>query len=93
MSRRSVRENYDSFSFTCQPYLIVFICDIYMKEKTVTSERRNRSMLQTDDRLDIVLIVLDVVDSEGKKKTVEKERRKKNSYVGSKNVRSSFIPS
>jgi hypothetical protein len=50
-------------------------------------------MLQTDDRLDIVLIVLDVVDSEGKKKTVEKERRKKNSYVGSKNVRSSFIPS
>jgi hypothetical protein len=64
-----------------------------MKEKTVTSERRNRSMLQTDDRLDIVLIVLDVVDSEGKKKTVEKERRKKNSYVGSKNVRSSFIPS
>jgi len=93
MSRRSVGKNYDSFSFTCQPYLAVFICDIYMKEKTMTSERGNRSMLQTDDRLDIVLIVLDVVDSEGKKKTVEKERRKKNSCVGSKNERSSFIPS
>ncbi len=80
MRRRSVRENYDSFSFTCQPYLAVFICDIYMKEKTVTSERRSRIMLQTDDSVDTVLIVLDVVDSEGKKKrkkTVERERRRK----------------
>jgi hypothetical protein len=51
-----------------------------MKEKTVTSERRSRIMLQTDDSVDTVLIVLDVVDSEGKKKrkkTVERERRRK----------------